>query len=167
MLNVIHITLLLCSRTTRKNTINLSNSLLALHYFLFHMESHFSGISEMNKQDSSLIVSSQVILTLRRNDCCVTLANSTKEDNNYACSDMKKQEDVFFLQFIDILSNRDVCMYSEMKRRVCRSLVVTDIGETLNILVIFKVTGVTGEKTAQHKASRVNLDDKRQHKIAS
>ncbi|NXX31814.1 IL7RA protein, partial [Nicator chloris] len=56
-----------------------------------------------------------------------TLSLCTKEDNNYACSDMKKQEDVFFLPFIDILSNRDVCMYSEMKRRVCRSLVVTDI----------------------------------------
>lgn len=80
------------------------------------------------------------------------MANSTKEDNNYACSNMKKQEDVFFLQFIDILSNRDVCMYSEMKRRVCRSLVVTDIGETLNILDFFKVMGVTGEKIAQHKA---------------
>ncbi|NWT57594.1 IL7RA protein, partial [Erythrocercus mccallii] len=56
-----------------------------------------------------------------------TLSLCTKEDNNYACSDMKKQEDVFFLQFVDILSNRDICMYSEMKRRVCRSLVVTDI----------------------------------------
>ncbi|NXO24450.1 IL7RA protein, partial [Cisticola juncidis] len=55
-----------------------------------------------------------------------TLSLCTKEDN-YACSDMKKQEDVFFLQFSDILSNREVCMYSEMKRRVCRSLVVTDI----------------------------------------
>lgn len=64
---------------------------------------------------------------------------------------MKKQEDVFFLQFMDILSNRDVCMYSETKRRVCRSLVVTDIGETLHILDIFTVTGVTGEKIAQHK----------------
>ncbi|XP_058684020.1 interleukin-7 receptor subunit alpha [Poecile atricapillus] len=56
-----------------------------------------------------------------------TLSLCTKEDNNYACSNMKKQEDVYFLHFIDILSNRDICMYSEMKRRVCRSLVVTDI----------------------------------------
>ncbi|NXK61108.1 IL7RA protein, partial [Sylvietta virens] len=56
-----------------------------------------------------------------------TLSLCTKEDSNYACSDMKKQEDVFFLQFTDILSNRDVCIYSEMKRRACRSLVVTDI----------------------------------------
>ncbi|KAI1240171.1 Interleukin-7 receptor subunit alpha, partial [Lamprotornis superbus] len=56
-----------------------------------------------------------------------TLSLCTKEDNNYACSNMKKQEDVFFLQFIDILSNRVVCVYSEMKRRVCRSLVITDI----------------------------------------
>lgn len=91
----------------------------------------------MSSQDSSLIVSNRVILTLRRNYYRVTLANSTKDYNNYACSDMKKQEDVFFLQFLDILSNRDVCMYSEMKRRVCRSLVVTDIGETLNILDVF------------------------------
>lgn len=67
------------------------------------------------------------------------MANSTKEDNNYACSNMKKQEDAFFLQFNDILSNRDVCMYSEMKRRVCRSLVVTDIGETLNIMDVFEL----------------------------
>uniref|UniRef100_A0A8C5TQW1 Interleukin 7 receptor n=1 Tax=Malurus cyaneus samueli TaxID=2593467 RepID=A0A8C5TQW1_9PASS len=56
-----------------------------------------------------------------------TLSLCTKEDNNYACSNMKKQEDAFFLQFNDILSNRDICMYSEMKRRVCRSLIVTDI----------------------------------------
>ncbi|NXY55652.1 IL7RA protein, partial [Callaeas wilsoni] len=56
-----------------------------------------------------------------------TLSLCTKEDRNYACSNMKKQEDAFFLQFNDILSKRDVCMYSEMKRRVCRSLVVTDI----------------------------------------
>ncbi|NWV74656.1 IL7RA protein, partial [Dasyornis broadbenti] len=56
-----------------------------------------------------------------------TLSLCTKEDNNYACSNMKKQEDAFFLQFNDILSNRDVCMYSEMKRRVCRSLVITEI----------------------------------------
>lgn len=95
------------------------------------MESHFSEMSEISKQDLSLIVSSQFILTLRRNDCRVTLANSTKEDNNYVCSNMKKQEDAFFLQFNDILSNRAVCIYSEMKRRVCRNLVITDIGETL------------------------------------
>ncbi|XP_057220651.1 interleukin-7 receptor subunit alpha [Malurus melanocephalus] len=56
-----------------------------------------------------------------------SLSLCTKEDNNYACSNMKKQEDAFFLQFNDILSNRDICMYSEMKRRVCRSLVITDI----------------------------------------
>ncbi|NWX31001.1 IL7RA protein, partial [Notiomystis cincta] len=56
-----------------------------------------------------------------------TLSLCTEEDNNYACSNMKKQEDAFFSQFNDILSNRDVCMYSEMKRRVCRRVVVTDI----------------------------------------
>ncbi|NWW78752.1 IL7RA protein, partial [Climacteris rufus] len=56
-----------------------------------------------------------------------TLSLCTKEDNNYACSNMKKQDDAYFLQFNDILSNRDVCIYSETKRRVCRSLVVTDI----------------------------------------
>ncbi|NWV09261.1 IL7RA protein, partial [Ptilonorhynchus violaceus] len=56
-----------------------------------------------------------------------TLSLCTKEDNVYACSNMRKQEDSYFLQFSDILSNRDVCMYSETKRRVCRSLVITDI----------------------------------------
>ncbi|NXU87494.1 IL7RA protein, partial [Xiphorhynchus elegans] len=56
-----------------------------------------------------------------------TLSLCTKEDNNYMCYNMKKQEDAYFLQFTDILSNTDVCMFSEMKRRVCRSLVVTDI----------------------------------------
>ncbi|XP_074022814.1 interleukin-7 receptor subunit alpha [Numenius arquata] len=56
-----------------------------------------------------------------------TLALCTKEDSNYMCFNMEKQEDVYFLQFTDILSNKDICMNSEMKRRVCRSLVVTDI----------------------------------------
>ncbi|NWI49494.1 IL7RA protein, partial [Calyptomena viridis] len=56
-----------------------------------------------------------------------TLSLCTKEDNNYVCYNMKKQEDAYFLQFTDILSNTDVCMFSEAKRRVCRSLVVTDI----------------------------------------
>ncbi|NXV17465.1 IL7RA protein, partial [Cepphus grylle] len=56
-----------------------------------------------------------------------TLALCTKEDSNYVCFNMEKQEDVYFLQFTDILSNKDICMSSEMKRMVCRSLVVTDI----------------------------------------
>ncbi|NXW50413.1 IL7RA protein, partial [Nyctiprogne leucopyga] len=56
-----------------------------------------------------------------------TLALCTKEDSNYVCFNMEKQEDAYFLQFTDILSNKDICMDSEIKRRVCRSLVVTDI----------------------------------------
>ncbi|NWI66491.1 IL7RA protein, partial [Todus mexicanus] len=56
-----------------------------------------------------------------------TLALCTKEDSNYLCFDMEKQEDVYFLKFTDILSNKDICMDSGMRRRVCRSLVVTDI----------------------------------------
>ncbi|XP_062455407.1 interleukin-7 receptor subunit alpha [Rhea pennata] len=56
-----------------------------------------------------------------------TLAVCTKEDSSYVCSNMEKQEDAYFLQFTDILSNRDVCMDSEMKRKICRSLIITDI----------------------------------------
>ncbi|NXW10523.1 IL7RA protein, partial [Fregetta grallaria] len=56
-----------------------------------------------------------------------TLALCTKEDSNYVCFNMEKQEDAYFLQFTDILSNKDICMDSETKRKVCRSLVVTDI----------------------------------------
>ncbi|KAM6109645.1 Interleukin-7 receptor subunit alpha [Phoenicopterus ruber ruber] len=56
-----------------------------------------------------------------------TLALCTKEDSNYVCFNMEKQEDAYFLEFTDILSNKDICMDSETKRRVCRSLVVTDI----------------------------------------
>ncbi|NXC18765.1 IL7RA protein, partial [Corythaeola cristata] len=56
-----------------------------------------------------------------------TMALCTKEDNSYMCFNMEKQEDVYFLEFTDILSNKDICMLSETKRRVCRSLVVTDI----------------------------------------
>ncbi|NXP08007.1 IL7RA protein, partial [Thinocorus orbignyianus] len=56
-----------------------------------------------------------------------TLALCTKEDGDYLCFNMEKQEDVYFLQFTDILSNKDICMNSETTRRVCRSLVVTDI----------------------------------------
>ncbi|KFW79989.1 interleukin-7 receptor subunit alpha [Phalacrocorax carbo] len=56
-----------------------------------------------------------------------TLSLCTKEDSNYVCFNMKKQEDGYFLQFTDILSNKDICMNSETKRRVCRSLIVTDI----------------------------------------
>ncbi|NXC69811.1 IL7RA protein, partial [Anhinga anhinga] len=56
-----------------------------------------------------------------------TLSLCTKEDSSYECFNMKKQDDGYFLQFTDILSNKDICMDSEMKRRVCRSLVVTDI----------------------------------------
>ncbi|XP_010183549.1 PREDICTED: interleukin-7 receptor subunit alpha [Mesitornis unicolor] len=56
-----------------------------------------------------------------------TLALCTKEDSNYVCFNMKKREEAYFLQFTDILSKKYVCMNIEMKRRVCRSLVVTDI----------------------------------------
>ncbi|NXD86646.1 IL7RA protein, partial [Halcyon senegalensis] len=56
-----------------------------------------------------------------------TLALCTKEDGNYLCFNMEKQEDAYFLKFTDILSNKDICMDSGTKRRVCRSLVVTDI----------------------------------------
>ncbi|NXH16039.1 IL7RA protein, partial [Bucco capensis] len=56
-----------------------------------------------------------------------SLAMCTKEDSNYLCFNMEKQEDVYFLQFTDILSNKDICVKSETKRRVCKSLVVTHI----------------------------------------
>ncbi|NXL88735.1 IL7RA protein, partial [Alectura lathami] len=56
-----------------------------------------------------------------------TLAMCTKEDSSYVCFNMEKQEDVYFLQFTDILSNKHICMEYEIKRKVCRSLVVTDI----------------------------------------
>ncbi|NXW65736.1 IL7RA protein, partial [Eurystomus gularis] len=56
-----------------------------------------------------------------------TLALCTKEDTNYLCFNMEKREDVYFLQFMDILSNKYICMDSETKRRICRSLIVTDI----------------------------------------
>ncbi|XP_065717275.1 interleukin-7 receptor subunit alpha [Patagioenas fasciata] len=56
-----------------------------------------------------------------------TLALCNKEDSNYMCFNMEKREDVYFLQFTDILSNKDICMDFETKRRVCRSLVVTDM----------------------------------------
>ncbi|NWX20171.1 IL7RA protein, partial [Aegotheles bennettii] len=56
-----------------------------------------------------------------------TLALCTKEDSDYVCFNMEKQEDAYFLQFTDILSNKDICVDSEMMRRVCRSLVVTEI----------------------------------------
>ncbi|NXU77499.1 IL7RA protein, partial [Oreotrochilus melanogaster] len=56
-----------------------------------------------------------------------TLALCSKEDRSYVCFNMEKQEDGYFLQFTDILSNKYVCMDSEMKKRMCRSLVVTDI----------------------------------------
>ncbi|XP_009902036.2 interleukin-7 receptor subunit alpha [Dryobates pubescens] len=55
-----------------------------------------------------------------------TLALCTKEDSNYLCFNMEKREDVYFLQFTDILSNKDICVNSETKRKVCWSLVVTD-----------------------------------------
>ncbi|XP_040435230.1 interleukin-7 receptor subunit alpha isoform X1 [Falco naumanni] len=56
-----------------------------------------------------------------------TLSLCTKEDSDYVCFNMEKQEDVYFLEFTDILSNKDLCMDTEMKRRICKSLVVTDI----------------------------------------
>ncbi|NXN15885.1 IL7RA protein, partial [Indicator maculatus] len=55
-----------------------------------------------------------------------TLALCTKEDSNYLCFNMEKQGNVYFLQFTDILSNKDICVNSETKRKVCWSLVVTD-----------------------------------------
>lgn len=72
---------------------------------------------------------------------------------------MEKQEDAYFLQFTDILSNKDICMVSEMKRRVCRSLVVTDIGKTLKILDNFKIEGLLGEKNSPVQNLSVNLYD--------
>ncbi|KAM6303487.1 interleukin-7 receptor subunit alpha [Podargus strigoides] len=60
-------------------------------------------------------------------DTNYTLALCTKEDRNYVCFNMEKQENMYFLQFTDILSNKDICMEYEKKRRVCRSLVVTEI----------------------------------------
>jgi len=65
---------------------------------------------------------------------------------------MEKQEDAYFLQFTDILSNKVICMDSETKRRVCRSLVVTDIGKILHILDISKTWMLLGKKIAQCKA---------------
>ncbi|NXC43643.1 IL7RA protein, partial [Penelope pileata] len=56
-----------------------------------------------------------------------TLAVCTKEFSRYMCFNMEKQEDVYFLKFTDILSKKDICLEYEIKRRVCRSLVVTDI----------------------------------------
>ncbi|NXI56771.1 IL7RA protein, partial [Chloroceryle aenea] len=56
-----------------------------------------------------------------------TLVLCTKEDSNYLCFNMEKQEDTYFLKFTDILSNKDICMDYGTKRRVCRNLVVTDI----------------------------------------
>ncbi|NXS56144.1 IL7RA protein, partial [Brachypteracias leptosomus] len=56
-----------------------------------------------------------------------TLALCTKEGSIYLCSNMEKREDVYFLKFPDILSNKYICMDSETKRRICRSLIVTDI----------------------------------------
>ncbi|NWS72084.1 IL7RA protein, partial [Crotophaga sulcirostris] len=56
-----------------------------------------------------------------------TVALCTKEDSNYVCFNMEKQEDAYFLQFTDILSKKAICMDSETKRRVCRNLVITDI----------------------------------------
>ncbi|XP_072216580.1 interleukin-7 receptor subunit alpha [Excalfactoria chinensis] len=56
-----------------------------------------------------------------------TLIVCTKEDSRYPCFNMEKQEDVYFLQFTNILSNKDICVEYEIKRRVCKSLIVTDI----------------------------------------
>ncbi|NWX82510.1 IL7RA protein, partial [Nothoprocta pentlandii] len=56
-----------------------------------------------------------------------SLAVCTKEDNSYICSNMEKHEDEYFLQFTDILSKRYVCMDSEMKRKICKSLILTEI----------------------------------------
>ncbi|XP_054254111.1 interleukin-7 receptor subunit alpha [Indicator indicator] len=55
-----------------------------------------------------------------------TLALCTQEDSNYLCFNMEKRGNVYFLQFTDILSNKDICVNSETKRKVCWSLVVTD-----------------------------------------
>ncbi|KFP84093.1 Interleukin-7 receptor subunit alpha [Apaloderma vittatum] len=51
----------------------------------------------------------------------------TKEGRDSVCFKMEKQEDAYFLQFSDILSNKDICLDSKVTRRVCRNLVVTDI----------------------------------------
>ncbi|NXN97689.1 IL7RA protein, partial [Rhinopomastus cyanomelas] len=56
-----------------------------------------------------------------------TLALCTKEDSNYVCFNMEKQDDMYFLQFTDILSNKEICMDSETKKGVCKSLIVTDV----------------------------------------
>ncbi|NWI10602.1 IL7RA protein, partial [Crypturellus soui] len=56
-----------------------------------------------------------------------SLAVCTKEDSSYICSTMEKHEDEYFSQFTDILSKRYVCMDSEMKRKICKSLVLTEI----------------------------------------
>ncbi|KAM8793600.1 interleukin-7 receptor subunit alpha-like [Eudromia elegans] len=56
-----------------------------------------------------------------------SLAVCTKEDSSYICSNMEKQKDKYFLQFTDILSKRYVCMDSETKRKICKSLVLTEI----------------------------------------
>lgn len=65
---------------------------------------------------------------------------------------MEKQEDGYFLQFTDILSNKDICVEYEIKRRACRSLIVTDIGKTLSILDVINVWSlVEGNKIVQGK----------------
>ncbi|XP_061325478.1 interleukin-7 receptor subunit alpha [Pezoporus flaviventris] len=99
-----------------------------------------------------------------------TLALCTKEDSNFVCLNMKKQEDVYFLQFTDILSNKYICMDSEMKRRVCRSLVVTDI---VKPEVPFNVN-ITYQKEANEylihystpHSRKKYLSDKLMHQIA-
>ncbi|KAJ7427852.1 interleukin-7 receptor subunit alpha isoform X2 [Willisornis vidua] len=99
-----------------------------------------------------------------------TLTLCTKEDNSYMCYNMKKQEDAYFLQFTDILSNTDVCMFSEMKRKLCRSLIVTDI---VKPEVPFGIN-ITYQKEANEylicyhtpHASKKYLKDKLIHQIA-
>ncbi|XP_010216030.1 PREDICTED: interleukin-7 receptor subunit alpha [Tinamus guttatus] len=60
-------------------------------------------------------------------DTNYSLAVCTKEDSSYICSNMEKHEDEYFSQFTDILSKRYVCMDSEMKRKICKSLILTEI----------------------------------------
>lgn len=73
---------------------------------------------------------------------------------------MEKQDDVYFLQFTDILSNKDICVEYEIKRRVCRSLIVTDIGKALSILDIINVCSlVEGNKFVQGKLKGQGRDE--------
>ncbi|NWU90326.1 IL7RA protein, partial [Upupa epops] len=99
-----------------------------------------------------------------------TLALCTKEDSNYVCFNMKKQDDVYFLQFTDILSNKEICVDSETKKGFCKSLIVTDI---VKPEVPFNIS-ITYQKEANEYLIRYStphswkkyLKDKLTHQIA-